>query len=251
VAIFGFRKRARTGRTEPPHDVVIDRFADLAPYRYWVEGKAPIRFLLPPAALTMQGAFNYASARHPFRRALASGRESLAAFYAAHQPDGLAEMYGLPPGETGSDLEPWRLPWIGWVRPEPPGAEYGLSPAEGVSFYGPVTSRKLDLEMTRLTRLADAIRRDGYRSDLHGDIAGLFLVNGDRIRFFVRGGKHRAAVLAWLHPQQRIPVTCKPGWPRMVDRADVANWPMVHSGTVCKSLALKIFDRYFDAPAAD
>lgn len=242
-----FRKTA--ARAGPSSDVTLGGASDLAPYRYWVEDKsAPLRFLLEPARLTMQGGFNYGGPRHPFVRALRHGRPALVEFYGAFQPRDLAGMYGLASRAPGAALEPWRMPWIGWNRPQPPSSEAGVPVAEGVSFYGPASDRKIDVELGRLTDLARRIQRAGYQPERYGDIAGFFLVRGEDFRFFVRGGKHRTAVLAWMHPQQAIPVTFKRDWPRIIDRGDHCNWPLVRSGEVSAALALEIFDRYFDAP---
>ena len=123
--------------------------------------------------------------------------------------------------------------------------EMGLGPEHGVSYFGPVSDKKLQLERKRLDETCKSIVNKGYLPDRHGDISGYFLRRESEFRFKVRGGKHRAAVLTHLG-LEKLPVRMKPGWPRVIDRAHSAEWPLVQSGLVDEKLALAIFDRHFD-----
>ena len=78
----------------------------------------------------------------------------------------------------------------------------------------------------------------------HGHIEGYFLRAGDQFRFFVLGGKHRAAALACLG-YSRIPVKVRTGAPRVVERGSEPEWPLVRQGGMDAALTTQVFDRYF------
>jgi hypothetical protein len=90
-----------------------------------------------------------------------------------------------------------------------------------------------------------SISSRGFDPDEKGGIAGHYLRRGADVRFFVRGGKHRAAVLAF-QGFETVPVGFRTHWPRAVDRRDAADWPLVRSGLASVSVAEAVFDRYFD-----
>jgi hypothetical protein len=112
-------------------------------------------------------------------------------------------------------------------------------------LYGPASARKSEAEMDRLRTVATSIRKSGYRPDEFGDVEGYFIGSGPAMVFFVRGGKHRAAALASLG-WEKIPVRCKPWWPRLVRREDADRFPLVLSGTMDRELASLITQRYVD-----
>lgn len=208
---------------------------------YWV-GPSP-RLYIPSAMLVMQGAHRY-DAAHPFVRGLRDGYKELAEFYRSFAPRNLREMYLLDAtGDGGEDLPPWELPWLSRERLPPPG-EWGLSANDGVSYYGPCTDAKVRVELHRLRSVVEAIRREGYQPDKYGDIDGYFMRTGSELRFFVRGGKHRAGALVFMG-NHTVPVRMKEGWPRVIDRRDAGSWPLVRRGSILSKTALAIFDRYF------
>jgi len=214
----------------------------MATLPYWV-GRSPIIYM-PMSLLVMQGGFRF-DRDHPFVRAINGGRAELASFYADFQPRDLARMYRLPEQDQGADLAPWELPWLLRQRRASRG-EKGLAAEHGTSYYGPCSEAKIDLETGRLLRVARSIERHGYRpSGLHAHIAGHFMQSGDRMRFFVRGGKHRAAALAALG-FAHVPVRMRDSWPRVVSRDQARCWPLVQGGDMSASVACKIFDRYFE-----
>lgn len=215
---------------------------DLVTLAHWIDG-VKLRLLVPVNLLRMQGAIPYGP-QHPFVRALAEGEVALEEFYAAVQPRHLADYYGLgEDARRGADLPPWEMPWhLRRVRVPPPG-EAGLGAEHGVSFYGPATPAKRALEMARLGSAAASVRERGYDPDTHGDIEGYAMRNGGDVVFFVRGGKHRAAVLAHLG-WQHIPVAFRPSLPRLVDAAQAESWPLVRAGMIDVTLAIDILSRY-------
>lgn len=151
-------------------------------------------------------------------------------------------MYHLPRvGRAGETLPPWTLPWL--AATPPPAAEHGLGLEHGVSYFGPCTAAKVALEMERLTTTCASINARGYQPD--GEIEGLFLEHEGRLRFFVRGGKHRAAALVSLgFPSLRARL--RKGWPPIARSVNVSTWPLVASGRLDANMALAIHERYFD-----
>ncbi|MBL37766.1 MAG: hypothetical protein CMP07_05090 [Xanthomonadales bacterium] len=216
--------------------------ARLATLPYWV-GRSPIIYM-PTSLLVMQGGFRF-DEHHPFVRAINGGRAELAAFYAGFQPRNIAQMYRLPQGEVGAGLAPWELPWL-LRRRRPSRGEKGLGREHGTSYYGPCTDAKIDLEARRLAGIVESVRTRGYRQrSPHAHIAGHLMQSGDRVRFFVRGGKHRAAALAALG-FEHVPVRMRDTWPRVVSRDHASHWPLVSGGEMGASLARDMFDRYFE-----
>lgn len=231
------------------HAVEIESLDDVGQVLHWAEPYVILQMRVPLTWLRMQGAFPYAGGFHPFVDALRSGREALEAFYSHFQPSTLAEMYDLDQtGEVGEDLPPWELPWLMRRHRKPPTAEAGLGSEHGVSFYGPATPAKIDVEMRRLNTLRDSIVRRGYDLGEPGGIAGCFLRNDQEVGFYVRGGKHRAAVLAHLG-HEHIWVHFRRNWPRLIDVRDIDDWPLVQRGQVSPALARRVFDSYFERRA--
>jgi hypothetical protein len=243
VMQFVHSARAYLGqRLRPRREVAVETAADLIELAHWIE-RPPLRLLVPVSLLRMQGGFVYGPG-HPFVAALQKGPAVLDAFYAQITPRTIAAYYGMA-GDTrrGADLPPWEVPWYGRKARHPPPGERGLGPDHGVSFYGPVTQQKRALEMERLNRTMAVIAKNGFAPDAYGDIEGYVLRHGDDACFFVRGGKHRTAVLTALG-HDHIPVAFRATFPRMVDSAQAEYWPLVRAGRMEMNLARDILAFY-------
>ena len=229
-------------RFRPRHEIQVTTPGELCEAAFWTE-KKPLRMHVPVGLFRMQGAFSFGS-EHPFRQALAKGHDALSEFYAKTQPKTIADYYGLMPNSrVGADLPPWELPWYGRAQRRAPPGELELGPEHGVSFYGPCTEEKVSLELRRLSDLKSSISQYGYDPDAFGDIEGYVLRDGDHCCFFVRGGKHRAAVLAHLG-HQLIPVAFRYRFPRLIDPSQADIWPLVRSGQMDAELARDILRVY-------
>jgi hypothetical protein len=232
----------KTGRYGVAQTVRVDHPSDAIRYSYWIE-KQPLRLLLPVGMLRMQGAFAY-DQEHPFVQALSDGPERLADFYTRFRPANLRDMYKLPSGtRAGETLPPWELPWVMRLARIAPYGERGLSPEDGVSFYGPTTGKKIEMEYHRLRQTAASIRSHGYQPDRYRDIEGHLMTDGRETCFFVRGGKHRAAVLAWMGVES-VPVQFRRTWPLVVDSRTCEHWPLVADGVVDAGFAREILTVY-------
>jgi hypothetical protein len=221
--------------------ISIDSHEDIPSRLHWI-GPSPV-FFLPPEIMSLQGAHRFTGG-HPFVRTIAHGPEVLERFYADFSPGSLAEMYQISiRGLRGEALPPWKLPWLEGGG-KPPGAEAGLGLEHGVSYFGPCSPQKVAAEHQRLISVASRIEQEGYRPELRDHIAGHFLQMGKEFRFFVRGGKHRAAALVHLG-YERIPVRVRSNWPRVIAAGTEQDWPLVKSGDVDQRLAAQILERYF------
>jgi hypothetical protein len=240
---FLFAARSMLRRKFQPHrKMIVNTAADLVEFAHWIE-RPPLRLLVPTSLLRMQGGFAYGPL-HPFVAALNNGQTEFERFYSSFQPKNICEFYNIAADvRAGSDLPPWEIPWYGRADRRPPPGELNLSAEHGVSFYGPVTEKKLALEMERLTNLVRSVRSNGFDPDAFGDIQGYILRHENEACFFVRGGKHRAAVLTHLG-HTHIPVTFRATLPRLVDGSQAQSWPLVRSGKLDISLAKDILEVY-------
>lgn len=236
--------------TKAPLVVPVDAPAQVLPYMFRVDAR-PVRFMLPTAMLRMQGGFAF-DGTHPFVGALDHGIACLREFYRDFTPGNLARMHGLDEtGRAGEALPAWELPWIMRESRSPPPGELGLSGDHGVAYCGPASERKCTLEYTRLRTLRHSIYSRGYDPDRFGDIHGHFMLGPAGMCFFVRGGKHRAAVLAHLG-HHRVGVRIKRHWPMLIDERDAAFWPLVAAGRIDHGLAVDLFNVYLSAgPTGD
>jgi hypothetical protein len=247
ISVFRKAKATLIRRYRPRHVLTVDTPADLVECTFWTDRK-PLRMMVSPGMLRMQGGFVYGP-DHPFVAALDRGEPVLRAFYDRVRPAGLAAYCGLVTDGAGRDLPPWEIPWYGRLRRTPPPGELNLGPEHGLSFYGPVSDLKRALEMERLTGLDASIRRNGYDPDAYADIEGYVLRDGADAVFFVRGGKHRAAVLTHLK-SPRIPVGFRARFPRLIDTAQAASWPLVRSGQIDEGLAIAMLRTYIRGQSA-
>jgi hypothetical protein len=236
--------RAAQRRSSRKSNKVLGERSHIAtdiPSALYTAGKH-IEISLPSELLVMQGGFAF-DEKHPFIAALREGPQALTNFYAAFRPKTLSEMYKLPcKYQRGEDLPPWTLGWL--ERDAPPG-EHGLDVEHGISYYGPCTQEKILLEHERLSLVVRSVETHGYRPDFGEGISGNFLRRGESYRFFVAGGKHRAAVLVHLG-YNFVPVILRTSWPRVIERERAREWPLIRAGKVDLPLAEQIFDCYFE-----
>jgi hypothetical protein len=175
-------------------------------------------------------------------------------YYERFQPKTTMELYlGPLQGETRWAGSWHRFP-LGTYSPILPwqprvyraSGEMGLDASHGSQAYGPVSPAKGRLEFSRLASTYDSIERHGYRPSGAPDaeIMGYFLRRRGDYRFVIRAGFHRMAVLAAL---KHDPVRVKfyPHYPRVIDLADLENWPQVKAGTMDARGAEAIFLTFF------
>lgn len=213
---------------------------------HWASKGEDLRVVLPSTLLRITGAFGFHGGWNPMLLPLQNDVETYREFYRFFRPKDLSEMYFLGKRFDPVSLGPWAIPWLYRCRPQPSLDEVELSPLYRMSkFFGPFTPGKIEGEITRLQSVLRSIRKRGYRPDKCGDIEGHFMLLDGEYRFFICGGKHRAATLAFLGFES-IPVRMRPLWPRVIDGDRVGDWPLVRSGQMSKDFALAVMRRYFE-----
>jgi len=114
---------------------------------------------------------------------------------------------------------------------------------EGWAWVGPVSDRKLMIEVNRIKNIYFSILKYGYNSNngIDGDIQVTALINNNKWRWLAGTGQHRVVALSVLG-EMEIPVQIT----KIVYRDEVDVWPNVQSGVFTKNIALSIFDRFFN-----
>src|SRR5690606_5908416 len=136
------------------------------------------------------------------------------------------------------------LPWD--PKLVPMRGEGGLSVADGLQGFGPVSDKKGRYEFGRLLETYRSIRSRGYRPtrDSDGELRGYFLRTVGDYRFLIRAGFHRTAALSALG-HDCLRVKFKAHFPRVVDLRDLERWPLVRNGVIEPEVAQRIFIRFF------
>src|SRR5690606_18181546 len=119
--------------------------------------------------------------------------------------------------------------------------QYGIKSDESLEI-DQASEEKIKMETERVINLVTSIKQNGYDTQSNDPIGCIVLVHEDKWKWLVRGGQHRASVLAALG-YDKIPVLVR----RIVRREDVCYWPNVQSGIFTQKQALMVFDKLFAA----
>ena len=201
-------------------------------------------FLVATRDLRYDGGMAFTASQHHFIQYYHRGAPALEEYYKRHQPRNIFEQHFIesPDQPTKLDGLPWSI-----ANTAAFSGEEGLDHTHGRQQYGPVSKKKIDLEVRRLNAVKESISKFGYKDAL-GFPRGYFLENDKGyLRFLVVGGQHRTAALSFLSVDPVV-VTFQPNWPRIIRRTDVRQWPQVRAGNVSVEFALAIFDAYFRNP---
>lgn len=205
-------------------------------------------------------------AGHPYVETavgLAQGRVTgyadspVAQYYRHFQPPSAAAYLGIEPTH---DLlrAPAAAMFLPWEEAPAPGvqarraaalarenASHGrvLGAEHGYHHFGPVSEAKGALEIARLERVLETIRREGFRllPGPDGLSRARILTSGADFVAMVTSGHHRTAAVAALgHTAAAL-------WPLpgIVRREQAAGWPAVRAGIMSLDQALAVFDRVF------
>lgn len=187
-----------------------------------------------------------------------AARDILRTYFEHQQPVNAAQFLKLPPCKEWHHGHPlsYVYPWedmtpnvkqdfrINLMRIE--AGQNGLQwqESDGWKGFGPVSERLIGLEVERLTRTFDSIRKNGL-VERHGHVLGTLFCAGNLQMVQPRRGWHRVAVYMTLG-MQNIPV--------MFDRRhvvvrleDAESWPNVRRGLFSLDEAVKVFDDRFGA----
>ena len=201
---------------------------------------------LPIKKLRHHGGQAYSYTQHHFMQYYKYGVEALANYYDKHNPKTIYEKHFIS-GVKGKQSS---LPWSD-IRKGSLIGEHGLGPEHGHSAFGPISEKKIKLEVKRLDNCLNSIKANGYliensfTTEYNGFPRGYFLISDKNEWVFrVVGAKHRVAALAHLG-WNNIPVNLEPNFPRCIFESEISNWPGVLSGNYSIKEAKLIFDSYF------
>lgn len=233
-------------RTTPVRVRVSDARLGATGFTFDSDGGNPFTLAFAQAA----GAPDAAAARMSVRAVLADYYESARACTALDvlslSPDeapGLIDVaahnFLLPWGSESVEERAWRLKLWAFAGSLANRRKIVL-PKHGMTDFGPVSQRKLELEVQRVLVLDKSLKAQGFRpSDRHPlEVVGLRW-DGD-YRWLAMRGRHRfAACAAWAIDSVDARVT------KVIRREDVRAWPRVVSGAFTQEGALRVFDRLF------
>lgn len=186
----------------------------------------------------------------------------LEGYYASVQPRSAAEVVDLSesdaPGLKGVPPIGYILPW--WEQGVAEmtrgrarslkyvGMRYGIATDanSGHTFFGPVGSSKLALQVARLHRLLQSVRSRGFEPLVPSAPTKVIALRKDgEYRWTVAEGQHRFALGAALDVDS-IPAMVM----SVVRREDARLWPQVLNGAFSEKGALELFDRLYDGTPA-
>ncbi len=154
--------------------------------------------------------------------------------------DVIARNHLLPWGGQSLTERAWRLRlWS--LAGSVSNRQKMVLPAEGMSEFGPVSERKLCLEVERIVKLHRSIEESGFHNYGNRPMEVVGLRHDGEYRWLAIRGRHRfAACAVWGIDRVRARVRA------IVRREDARLWPRVASGTFTERGALRLFDRLFD-----
>lgn len=203
-------------------------------------------------SLRYPGGMGFSRTQHHFIKFLIHGTGAIREYYQIHQPLCPLGMHFLScdgfkhPTAASASLT-LQVPWAYATEAE---GEDGLSPDHGQQAFGPVSDRKLRLEMRRLKSAFMSISRFGlFFSDGTFRLPQGYYLEDDKAPnstkvFLVVSGKHRVAVLSHLG-WKAIPVAFSQAFPRVVKISQLTEWPGVADKRFTPFEAEAIFRAYF------
>ena len=184
---------------------------------------------------------------------------NLANFYANHQPKNIRERLEL--NISNSEYSSFKpaglvLPWHSnsfdfyykqtYLHEVAEGKQYNkkMKEHDGTKYFGPISSRKGQLEFDRLTKLFKKIKNEGYKKSVekNGNVSADVLIDKERLAYVIKGGQHRVAVAAALGITE-IPIKISPA--SLYDRKHLSCMPAVRRCYYTTEEAGVIFDRIF------
>lgn len=193
---------------------------------------------------------------------------ALKVYYDSFQPQDVGDFLGLPRSPDRHFLlnQHRVLTFFPWQRPPLKdyqhhiasrlsgvtleNEEHGvkLDHSHGLVASGPVSPQKGELELLRIKRVVNSLRKEGFRIAPNvTPIRVQALRHGDAFRYFCRAGNHRSTTFVALGG------TALPVWPypTVVNRDDVDRWPGVVEKVFTRDEALFVFDRVFEGRQPD
>lgn len=181
----------------------------------------------------------YADPAHPHQLALhaQSGSAAFRQHFAKFQPGSLADLWDVADPELAnidasnfSTRGPFGTQDIAIKRP-----------AGDCAHYGPVSQEFVASEWSRLGGSQNALK-GGYNPWRHWDgfLRGTVITDGERMRFLVTAGKHRAAVVAKQLDTALVRLEWNPMYVPVVDTRRITDLPQVRASIWTPELATQV-----------
>lgn len=207
---------------------------------------------IPVDKLFHYGGQCFNSPEQPFYNYLHYGENSFEKYYQNFQPRNCLEAHKVAinikyPKHQNSNFT---LPWHNETAVKPKG-EIGLSIDHGHSAYGPISKKKLKLEIDRIKTCLQSLKKHGYIQwqlfpRIDSDVPNGYMLKkiSGEYSFHIVSGKHRVACMIYLG-WKNIPIKFNVSLSRIVLEEDCAKWPGVMNGCYNKREAIDIFNTYF------
>lgn len=203
-------------------------------------------------ALRYQGGVSFNLSQHHFLQFYKTGPDALLDYYSLHIPRCFMERHFLGCDEMDHrhDEEPSRILDLPWeLRARQLIGEKGLGSSHGNQGFGPVSERKIRLEIRRLNRVLDSINKYGFLFDETNRLAQGYFLEDDTLPtkrrvFLIDSGQHRVSALVHIG-WKRIPVVFCEDTARVVRLSEISEWPGVTDSRFSYSQAKGIFNSYF------
>lgn len=117
---------------------------------------------------------------------------------------------------------------------------FGFNSTKSLINAGSDLKKVSDLEAKRLKTLLEAVKSSGFKEDTYSPITVTLLKKDGSYRYYVNGGNHRTAVLAYLG-LSHIPAVST----RQVSYCEAESWLGVASGLFELQHAKEVFNRSF------
>jgi hypothetical protein len=176
-------------------------------------------------------------------RYYSEGKVSLESYYQKFQPINIFEAHNIKHKSLDSS-HIFHLPWE--LNPENFKGSKFLHSSHGRTEFGPVSEKKIKLEIIRLNKIRKSIEKRGYFPDAYQYIRGYFLIDdiSNDWRFFVTTGRHRSAFLAYENFNKNLLCKFTDSF-REIKLSQIHNWPGVKNRLFTKEEAEMIFQSYF------
>ena len=162
--------------------------------------------------------------------------------------DGDIGVLALRPTGHYCNWLPWNPPTEALADMQAGHTRARACPPNDNHTQGPLAPEARRQELSRLHGVLEKMRTVGYEPEVNPDgyIRGQLLVRGHECRFLVLAGQHRIAALA-VSGYSQVLARFQPGRAKVIDVAQVQEWPLVANGTYSVEQATLIFNGIFTA----
>jgi hypothetical protein len=177
--------------------------------------------------------------------------------YKTYNPQTIYDFYGVTDKLKEHSATCSFLPWI-YEKP--------MKDMVDIAFIDFSTEEFVYNQIKKIKELIASFNKHGYVPSMFpdrkgGNVTGYFLKNGDKSKFYIVSGNHRASVFFALYPEQSFPVIyedskfaktreligrTRSGFQQVYNFEAASDWPSVRSGFLTRQEALSIAEVYLN-----